>query len=555
MITSHVVSLRILYQLCVLFFVSSTVRALTSSIAYVPAQIRSSTAINLIIMQIRPRSQDKKLSIRALILLAGISIATTGCTCFSPVLGHNAPALQRPTQPLPLAADRIRNEPASVWVEFIQLALDYKPLNLGQGFPDFAAPKYLVESLENATKLSDSKTVLNHQYTRSFGHPRLVNALQAYYRKMRGFEELVDSKEQILVTVGAYEALFTAIMAFVNPGDEVILIDPAFDAYAPMVAMAGGKSVFVPLRLPAGQHNSSSSSSGISSELYKLDMQELSAKVTNRTRAIVLNTPNNPLGKIYSMDELKELANICVHHNLLVIADEVYEQFYYDSNEHISMASLPGMWERTVTIGSAGKTFSVTGWKIGWAFGPKHLIRYMQLIHQTAVYTVATPLQEAVARALENEMQLVVAHHGSALMKMSAGDGHDSMADGLYWSSLRAELRAKRNRMAKTLEKANMRPIIPQGGYFMMADFSKWAKMFPEFSQVGRADHGQAINTNDYKFARWLSKSKHLQGIPGSAFYSGDNKSLGENLIRLCFIKKNETLDRFEDLINQLVKE
>uniref|UniRef100_A0A6G1SFU2 Kynurenine--oxoglutarate transaminase 3 n=1 Tax=Aceria tosichella TaxID=561515 RepID=A0A6G1SFU2_9ACAR len=452
---------------------------------------------------------------------------------------------------VPKAADRILNEPASVWVEFIQLALDHKPLNLGQGFPDFAAPQYLVESLENATRLSDPKMVLNHQYTRSFGHPRLVNALQAYYRNMRGFELLSDPKEQVLVTVGAYEALFTAIMAFVNPGDEVILIDPAFDAYAPMVAMAGGKSVFIPLRPVAAtgeQHNNG----GISSELYRLDMRELLAKINNRTRAIVLNTPNNPLGKVYSRDELAQLAKVCEQHNLLVIADEVYEQFYYDSSKHISMASLPGMWNRTITIGSAGKTFSVTGWKIGWAYGPKHLIRYMQLVHQTAVYTVATPLQEAVARALEHEMQLIGQHQ-----HQSNSTEHTTEQPGvLYWSSLRNELKTKRNRMAKVLERAGMRPIVPQGGYFMMADFSKLAKVFPEYNYVGQVNSSssQVINTNDYKFARWLSKVKHLQGIPGGAFYSGENKSLGENLIRLCFIKKNETLDKFEELIDQLVE-
>lgn len=460
----------------------------------------------------------------------------------------NAPSPKQ--QPgVPIAADRIRNEPASVWVEFIQLALDHKPLNLGQGFPDFAAPQYLVESLENATKLGDPKMVLNHQYTRSFGHPRLVNALQAYYKTMRGFELLTDPKEQVLITVGAYEALFTAIMAFVNPGDEVLIIDPAFDAYAPMVSMAGGKSVFIPLRLDtSNQQHNNSSTKGISSELYKLDMLQLSSKINNRTRAIVLNTPNNPLGKVYSLAELHELAEICTRHNLLVIADEVYEQFYYDSNEHISMASLLGMWQRTITIGSAGKTFSVTGWKIGWAYGPQHLIRYMQLVHQTAVYTVATPLQEAVARALEHEMQLIAKAKLTPTLNSRQ----------LYWSSLRDELKTKRNRMARVLEKARMRAIIPQGGYFMMADFSNLAKQFPEYNHVGHANissgGGQPINTNDYKFARWLSKTKHLQGIPGGAFYSDDNKPLGENLIRLCFIKKNETLDKFEELIDELAK-
>lgn len=298
---------------------------------------------------------------------------------------------------IPQAADRIKNEPESVWVEFIQLALEHKPLNLGQGFPDFAAPKYLLDALQNASSSSDNSTILNHQYTRSFGHPRLVRALVRYYREFRSFDQLIEPNEQALITVGAYEALFTAIMAFVNPGDEVLIVDPAFDAYAPMVELAQGKSVYIPLR----QMNSSKGGDGsISSATFALDMRELESKITNRTRVLVLNTPNNPLGKMYSREELEQLASLCIKHNILVLADEVYEQMYYAPESHLSIASLPGMWERTITIGSAGKTFSVTGWKIGWALGPRHLIRYLQLVHQTAVYTVATPLQEAIARAV-----------------------------------------------------------------------------------------------------------------------------------------------------------
>lgn len=322
-----------------------------------------------------------------------------------------AAGARMPTSPaaskVPQAAERIKDEPESVWVEFIQLALDHKPLNLGQGFPDFAAPQYLIESLHNATSIGDPKTVLLNQYTRSFGHPRLVKALVNYYKEFRGFEKLGRPNEQVLITVGAYEALFASIMAFVNAGDEVLIVDPAFDAYAPIVGMAQGKSVFIPLRLKAttpttALNNSfgNISSTRVSSADYELDMRELESKITNRTRLLVLNTPNNPLGKMYSQVELEAIAALCIRHNILVLADEVYEQMYYEPHVHLSIASLPGMWQRTITVGSAGKTFSVTGWKIGWAFGPEHLIKYVQLIHQQAVYTVATPLQEAVASAL-----------------------------------------------------------------------------------------------------------------------------------------------------------
>lgn len=309
----------------------------------------------------------------------------------------------------PIAADRVRNEPESVWVEFIQLAMDNKPLNLGQGFPDFAAPQYLVESLHRATladakaNQSESNAVnLNNQYTRSFGHPRLIKALVEYYRQFRSFDRLENAQTQVLVTVGAYEALFASIMAFVNPGDQVLIIDPAFDAYAPIVAMAQGESVYVALRPPEGAW---SSSAPISSSQFTLDLDEMRRKITNKTRMLILNTPNNPLGKMYSRRELEGIAGLCKEHNILVLADEVYEQMHFSdtgdtgSPEHLSIALLDGMWDRTITVGSAGKTFSVTGWKVGWALGAHHLIRYVQLVHQTAIYTVATPLQEALARA------------------------------------------------------------------------------------------------------------------------------------------------------------
>ena len=215
--------------------------------------------------------------------------------------------------PLPQPAERIRNEPESVWVEFIQLALDNKPLNLGQGFPDFAAPKYLVESLENATRLLGgkdieyAKNVLHHQYTRSFGHPRLVRALKRYYADFRNFTKLQDEKQQILVTVGAYEALFVSLMAFVQPGDQVILIDPAFDAYAPIVQMAGGQSVFVPL--VRRQLANKQSGDNLTTEKFELDMDKLGKLMSNgKSRVLVLNTPNNPLGKVFSRKELEQIA-------------------------------------------------------------------------------------------------------------------------------------------------------------------------------------------------------------------------------------------------------
>ncbi|CAM6032120.1 unnamed protein product, partial [Sphagnum compactum] len=387
------------------------------------------------------------------------------------------------------------------------------PLNLGQGFPDFAAPLHVCKALSDAVM---SENVLLNQYTRGFGHPRLVNSLSKLYSKLINRD--INGQKEILVTSGAYEALFCTFMSLVNPGDEVIIIEPFFDCYEPMTLMAGGIPVFIPLR--PKQVNGRA----LTSKDWILDPAELESKFSSKTKLIIVNTPHNPLGKIFSRDELEMIANLCKKYNSIAVMDEVYEWIFYKGNEHLRMATLPDMWERTITIGSAGKTFSVTGWKLGWAYGPQHLIRPLQLLHQNCVYTCPTPIQEAVAVGFEKEIQRM--------------DNPDS-----YWKELAEMLEPKRDRMAAFLSSVSMNPTIPEGGYFMIADFSKLAE---------RVDLSSESGTKDYKFVKWLSKTKKLQGIPTSAFYSEAHKHLAQNLIRFCFIKKDETLAKAEQIINEL---
>ncbi|XP_035212820.1 kynurenine--oxoglutarate transaminase 3-like isoform X1 [Stegodyphus dumicola] len=220
------------------------------------------------------------------------------------------------------------------------------------------------------------------------------------------------------------------------------------------------------------------------------------------------------------------IAELCQKHDVIALMDEVYEWIVYKGNEHIRMATLPGMWERTLTVGSAGKTFSVTGWKIGWAYGPQHLIHPLQLLHQNCVYTCPTPIQEAVAIGFETEIALL---------------GHP---DG-YWKELSEMLEKKRDKMAKFLSEVGMAPIMPEGGYFMIADFSALGSKVNIDTEEG---------TKDYKFVKWLSKTKKLQGIPPSAFYCNEDKHLAQNLIRFCFIKEDSTLEQAEKIINDLKK-
>uniref|UniRef100_A0A8D3BQQ6 Kynurenine aminotransferase 1 n=1 Tax=Scophthalmus maximus TaxID=52904 RepID=A0A8D3BQQ6_SCOMX len=326
----------------------------------------------------------------------------------------------------------------NVWVEFTQLAAEYKVVNLGQGFPDFSPPPFIQEAFCKA--VSGGPTM--HQYTRAFGHPPLVKSLAKFFSGIVGHE--IDALEDILVTVGAYQALFCAFQALVDEGDEVIIVEPFFDCYQPMVAMAGGKAVYVPLR-PSG--------AVLSSGDWVLSAEELASKITARTKAIVINTPNNPIGKVYKTEELQMIADLCIKHDLLCISDEVYEWLTYDGAKHVKIASLPGMWERTVTVGSAGKTFSATGWKVGWAMGSGQVIKHMKTIHQNTVYHCATAAQEAVGHGFEREHKLFGSPES-------------------YFQQLPATLQQKRTKLAACLESVGLQPVMPEGGYFMIADIS-----------------------------------------------------------------------------------
>ncbi|KAK2153109.1 hypothetical protein LSH36_307g03010 [Paralvinella palmiformis] len=398
-------------------------------------------------------------------------------------------------------ADRHKGSDKNVWVEFGRLAVEHKAVNLGQGFPDHFPPQYVRDALSD---VSNSDSELLYQYTRSYGHPRLVNVLSVLYSRL--IQRDIHPMDEILITVGAYGALYCAVQGLINPGDEVIIIEPYFDCYEPMVRAAGGIPVFIPLE-------PTKSGAVVSSADWKLDPEELTRKFSDKTKAIFLNTPNNPLGKVYRYEELELIANLCKKHDVVVFADEVYEWLIYNPNEHIRIATLPDMWQRTITIGSAGKSFSVTGWKTGWAIGPSRLIYALQKLHQNCIYTCPTPIQEAVAIAFEKEMP--------QLEKPEC-----------YFNQLPLELIEKRDRMVRFLREAGMIPTIPEGGYFMLADYSK-LKVDIDY---------KPDEPRDLQFVRWLTKNKKLAVIPPSAFYSQQHKHLAEDMIRLCFIKARRAL-------------
>ncbi|KAG8447960.1 hypothetical protein GDO86_015169 [Hymenochirus boettgeri] len=411
-----------------------------------------------------------------------------------------------------IQARRLEGVDKNIWVDLVGLAAQYKTVNLGQGFPDFPPPHFVREAFAKA--ITEEPHELN-QYTRAFGHPKLVQNLAKLYGQL--LVQDLDPFCNVLVSVGAYGALFCAFQAFVDEGDEVIIIEPFFDCYEPMTKMAGGKCVYIPLRPKPTDEGES-----MTSENWRLDTSELAAKITKQTKILVLNTPNNPLGKVFSREELEEIADICVKHNVICFSDEVYEWLVYDGNQHVRIASLPGMWERTITIGSAGKTFGATGWKVGWALGPDNLLQHLRTVHQNSIYHCATGAQEAVAQGFQVELE-----------RLGKAD--------CYFVQLRGALQKKRDLLHRCLSEVGMKPVKPQGSYFMMADISDFKTEVPPPSDPSVS--------YDYHFVKWMMIHKQLSAIPISAFCSTEHKNLFQNFIRFCFVKEDSTLESAEKIL------
>lgn len=395
-------------------------------------------------------------------------------------------------------ARRVASFGPTVFAEFTALAQRTGAVNLGQGFPNFPAPDFIKDAAQAAIAAD-----LN-QYARGAGHLRLVEALAHTYGPLFGRE--LDPLSEIVVTDGATEGIFATMQALVEPDDEVILIEPFYDSYPAAVEMAGGVPVYVPLRASAGAGRAAD---------WTLDMDELAAAFTPATRLLVLNTPLNPVGKCYTRQELFSIAALAQERNILVLSDEVYEWMVYPGRDdavghgarHERIATLPGMWERTITLGSAGKTFSVTGWKIGWAIAPRPLAHALNMAHQWIPYSVATPLQEAVAVALEQALP----------------QGYYAWLSGFY--------EAKRNKLLAGLAKVGLAPISPDGSYFILVDTGRLNVRTPDGVR------------RDVAVCRWLTEHAGVAAIPPSPFYSAPHQHLADNLARFTFCKTDDLLD------------
>ncbi len=374
-------------------------------------------------------------------------------------------------------AVRVAGFGTTIFAEINNLARQHNAVNLGQGAPDFDGPPEVL-----AAAVSAVNSALN-QYAPGIGMISVREAIAQNAERFYG--QKLNPETDVLVTSGATEGVFAAILGLTDPGDEAIVFEPVYDTYVPNLLMAGVTPRYVPLR----------------GDDWTFDPDELARAFTRRTRAIIVNTPHNPTGKVFSREELRIIAELCQKHDAIAITDEVYEHILYDDSSHTRLATLPGMAERTLTISSLGKTFSVTGWKIGWAVGPAALVHAVNQAHQFITYAVASPLQAAAATALALPFS--------------------------FFENLQATYQAKRDRMVRMLEDVGFKVFKPSGSYFVMTD---WRGVAP--AQV----------RDDLQFAQWLITDIGLACIPASPFYREADKHLGKHFARFAVCKKDETL-------------
>ncbi|KAJ8331186.1 arylformamidase [Batrachochytrium dendrobatidis] len=383
------------------------------------------------------------------------------------------------------------NPGGTVFAEFTALANKHKAINLGQGFPTLPVADFITQE---AAKAISTQGIL-HQYTRSEGHPKLVQELALFYSSKLGRQ--IDPLTEIVTTVGATEAIYSTIQAFVDVGDEVILMQPFYDSYPASILLAGGKPIVVSLSATPGKRGRASD--------WTLDMDELRKAITPKTKMIMINNPHNPLGKVFTKKELEAVATIAREFDLLIVADEVYETLTFSDScsPFIKFASLPGMFERTITLGSIGKAFGVTGWKIGWAIAPPALSRAVWLVHQFIPFSIATPLQASVAESLKIAQQTS------------------------YFQDTCRQYESLRDLLYEGLESIGFNPMKPDGGYFIVADVSKIQK---ELNIQG-------------DFSKFLTTEVGVTGIPVSAFYQSQDQSKVSHLVRFAFCKDRATIE------------
>jgi aspartate/methionine/tyrosine aminotransferase len=382
------------------------------------------------------------------------------------------------TQQKHFLSDKVEHFTESVIREMTRQAMMYGAVNLAQGFPDFAAPAEIKKAAQEAVAADVN------QYAITWGAKSLRNAIARQMQEWQGIP--VDPEKEITVCCGSTEAMISTLLAVCNTGDEVVIFEPFYENYGPDSVLSGAKPKFVKLRPPTDERGE-----------WTFDEKELRQAFDGHTKAIILNTPNNPTGKVFTRAELELIRDLCLEFDVLAITDEIYEHILYDGTEHISMASLDGMRDRTVTINGMSKTYSVTGWRVGWAVAPEPITNAIRKVHDFLTVGAPAPLQEAGASAL-------------------------SMPED-YYAKLAEGYRVRRDHLMPALTAAGFRCFRPRGAYYVMTDISGF----------GFKD--------DVEFTRYLVKDIGVAAVPGSSFYRDPRD--GARQVRFAFCKKPETLD------------
>lgn len=375
----------------------------------------------------------------------------------------------------------------SVIREMTRISDQFGGYNLSQGFPDFDSPEELKKAA--IASIMDNQ----NQYPVTFGEPELREAIACkalWYNNIK-----CDPETDITVTCGATEAMISALKAIINPGDEVIIFEPFYENYGPDAILSGAKPVYVKLHPPD----------------WNFSIDDLKKAFTKNTKAIIINTPNNPTGKVFTLDELKDIADLCITYDAYAITDEIYEHILYDEAKHISIASLPGMEERTITINSISKTYSVTGWRVGWAVASSRLSSRIRKIHDFLTVGAPTPFQYAAVKGLNFMPQ--------------------------YYDNLKNRYFLAREMLLDALTSAGFKTYMPKGAYYIIADYSELKT--------------DILSDNDYEFAKNLIIKTGIASVPGSSFYSSNRVS---NQVRFAFCKKPETLEIAKEYLQKIRK-
>ena len=378
---------------------------------------------------------------------------------------------------------RLQGFGASIFAEMTALAVSTGSINLGQGFPDYDGPTEVLQIAREQISAG------NNQYPPGIGMPDLRLAVSEHQERFWGLT--YDPDSEILITMGATEALAGALLGILNDGDEVIVFEPLFDTYAGCIALSGAQMVPITLRPQ-------------DSGRYEFDADELRKSITPKTRMILVNSPHNPTGSVFTLEELQIIAAVAIDNDLIVISDEVYEHLIFDNKKHIPIATLPGMFERTITISSGGKSFNTTGWKIGWACAPAPLIAATRMAKQLFTFAGGSPFQPAIAAGLRLPDQ--------------------------YFQALASDLQHKRDVLMNALDACGLQPITPEGTYFITADVR------------GRRPDGDGV-----AFCRELPLLAGIVAIPAAVLYDPRHESEGRHLVRFAFCKELTTISRASD--------